>query len=368
MKVVIIGGKLQGTEAIYLAKKAGYYSVLIDINENVMAAKLCDEFICGDVVKRDDNVISALKSADIIIPTMENMDVIKAIKEIGDEYSLNVAFDFEAYMITQSKLKSDRLFHENNIPAPKYYPNCEPPYILKPICESGSHGVIRIDSKDELDKIDDLSKYIVQEYLEGPSYSIEIIGNGEAYKTFQVTEIHMDDVYDCKRVTAPCDISSELENKFREIAIKIAKILKLNGIMDVEVILNKGELKVIEIDARLPSQTPSVVYMTTGVNLLKELVELNLNGSFTLDGFTSKLYGTYENYSLKDGILLNKGEHIMGEANYLHHLENKYGYKDIIWDYEKGSGFRGIFINSAETKERINNDNDNLVKELIRLA
>ena len=39
----------------------------------------------------------------------------------------------------------------------------------------------------------------------------------------------------------------------------------------MEVILHRGELKVLEIDARLPSQTPTVVFHSTGVNLVEVL-------------------------------------------------------------------------------------------------
>ena len=45
---------------------------------------------------------------------------------------------------------------------------------------------------------------IVQEFLEGPSYSLEIIGRPGAYRTYAVTQIHMDAVYDCCQVTTPC--------------------------------------------------------------------------------------------------------------------------------------------------------------------
>ena len=368
MKVAIVGGKLQGTEAIYLAKKAGYYSILIDINENVMAAKLSDCFVCGDLIKRDENVIKALKEADVILPAMENMAVIKAIEEISMEYNLLVAFDFEAYMVTQSKLKSDELFKNNNIPAPIYYPNCEPPYILKPICESGSHGVRKITDINELKAIGEPSDYIIQEYLEGPSYSIEVIGDGRDFRTYEITEIHMDDKYDCKMVTAPLDLPYDIENNFREIAIKIAKIIKLNGIMDVEVILNKGELKVLEIDARMPSQTPSVVLGCSGINLLMELVELKLNGRFPELENREKRYCVYENFSYEKGMLKNEGEHIMSDAGFLKIESSKYGYDDIIWDYISGNNFRGIFINSSESEDGIIKDRNNLVGQLKELS
>ena len=38
MKVAIVGGKLQGTEAVYLAKLAGFESILIDRNPEVPAS------------------------------------------------------------------------------------------------------------------------------------------------------------------------------------------------------------------------------------------------------------------------------------------------------------------------------------------
>ena len=62
-----------------------------------------------------------------------------------------------------------------------------------------------------------------------------------------------------------------MKDELRDISVKIAELIELKGIMDVEVIDDEGILKVLEIDARIPSQTPTVVYHSTGVNLLEEL-------------------------------------------------------------------------------------------------
>ena len=51
MRVAIVGGKLQGVEAVYLAKKAGWEVVLVDKKSEVPAAELCDEFYSLDVTK-----------------------------------------------------------------------------------------------------------------------------------------------------------------------------------------------------------------------------------------------------------------------------------------------------------------------------
>jgi pyrrolysine biosynthesis protein PylC len=41
--------------------------------------------------------------------------------------------------------------------------------------------------------------------------------------------------------------------------------------MDLEVILHGGRLKLLEIDARLPSQSPIAVYWSTGYNMVEAL-------------------------------------------------------------------------------------------------
>ena len=46
--------------------------------------------------------------------------------------------------------------------------------------------------------------------------------------------------------------------------------------MDVEVILDDGVMKVLEVDARLPSQAPTTVYWSTGINIVQILGELFL--------------------------------------------------------------------------------------------
>ena len=62
MKAAIVGGKLQGTEAVYLAALAGIESILIDKNPEVPASGFCDEFVCGDIIAEDAQVIEALKT------------------------------------------------------------------------------------------------------------------------------------------------------------------------------------------------------------------------------------------------------------------------------------------------------------------
>lgn len=361
MKVAIVGGKLQGTEAVYLAKAAGIENVLIDYNPMVPASGIADDFVCGDVVARDETTIAAMKDADFVLPANENDAVLDAIVRICREENLRLAFDLAAYAITKSKAKSDALMHEHGIPCPRYYPEGQAPYVIKPSGESGSTGVRRAESREEVESFlancEHPENWIIQEYLEGPSYSIEVIGLPGNYRTYTITQIHMDEVYDCCKVTAPCLGGTAAEKRFAEIAVKLAELVNLHGIMDVEVIDDGKDLKVLEIDARLPSQTPIAVLESSGMNFLQELADITVHGFFQspLDDEKINLgkYAVYEHYLRTEAReLKQEGEHMMATARPLSLRENFAGCKAFVSDYEEGrADFASICINSATTEE-----------------
>jgi pyrrolysine biosynthesis protein PylC len=393
IKVAIVGGKLQGTEAVYLAKKAGMKSLLIDHNDQSPAAGLCDEFLCCDVTRESRELIDALNGVDFILPANENTVVLEALVKLSDKYRYTLAFDKDAYAITSSKLLSDRLIHENRIPAPRYYPDCHAPYIAKPSGFSGSEGVRRFDTEEELKRFLQTvpaDEWVIQEFLEGPSYSIEVIGKPGDYKIYEITEIHMDEAYDCKKVTAPCAVTDEQKEGFRRTAVRLAELVRLKGIMDVEVIDDRGEFKVLEIDARIPSQTPTVVYHAAGVNFMEELAELFCNGRLAAkmtaretcgagqtihepEGGTRraeqaacKRFCSYEHFIVKNGRVTEHGEHIMSADGRLTLRGNFFGADEVISDYAgEGLPWRGTFINSADTAEELARKRENMRKCLI---
>lgn len=375
MKVGIIGGKLQGIEACYLAREAGYKIVLLDSNVNAQASTLADKFLCCDINKMSKAEKKALTECDLILPACENTEVLAAARDLAIEENVPIAFDFDAYRISSSKVKSDRLFADNGILAPVYYPNGNPPYIIKPSGESGSHGVLYCESRGETDMflkgIPDSGEWIAQEYIEGPSYSIEVIGDGREWRTFTVTKIHTDDTFDCCKVTAPCpELPERLHQKFAEIGQLLGSIVGLRGIMDVEVIEKNGQLYVLEIDARIPSQTPIAVYYASGVNLLEVLVQSTLTGELPGDcGQKINRHVTYEHYMLSRGQVIQAGEHIMNDAGPLTVVRGLFGADYVVTDYMSGcEEFRGIFINSDENLQKLEEKRAHVLRQLQKMA
>ncbi len=274
--IAIIGGKLQGVEACFLAQQANWRITLIDHNPNCPACNLATYFICADICSANDldRIAQAIATCDFILPAIEDDAVLLALQDLAQRTSVPLAHDASAYALSASNRKSDAFFAQHHIPAPQYYPHGTFPMIVKPSGESGSRGVHRVEDEAALQAI--LAQHagqemVVQQYLEGKSYSIEVIGNGTQWVPYQVTEIKIDAHYDCNRVDAGLDLPPEATAQMVQIGNDLGKHLGICGIFDVETVWCDGQMYVLEIDARLPSQTPTAVYYSSGVNLLEVL-------------------------------------------------------------------------------------------------
>jgi len=336
VNVAVIGGKLQGLEACYLARKAGWQVVLVDKNPCVPAAGLADRFIELDVAG-SNRPPALLAAADLLIPALENRRALAGLKRWSREYGMPVAFDHEAYATTSSKLKSNRLFESCGIATPDSWPACGCPAVAKPSTSSGSRGIRVFNDPQRLRRHVENSRQplVVQEFVAGPSYSLEIIGRPGRYAPLTVTDLEMDAGYDCKRVRTPTLLPPAQVAEFQQSALVIAEALQLKGLMDVEVILHANRLKVIEIDARLPSQTPTAVYWSTGVNMLKLLAALMLESRPRLPESPPPGRAViYEHIRVSPGRLAVCGEHVMARGGPVKVHSGLFGADEAITDYE----------------------------------
>jgi pyrrolysine biosynthesis protein PylC len=275
MRLGIVGGGLQGLEAAYLARRAGWETRLLDRRAEVPARGLADSFAQGDA--GDPAVLDReLRGVDLLLPALEDTPVLQTIAAWAGRRGVPLAFDPAAYAVSSSKRASNRLFRSLGMALPRPWPECGLPVLVKPDGLSGSRGV-RVFREPASWRCwlaahaEDGEGWIAQEYLEGPSYSIEVLGTPGAHRPLQVTALDMDADYDCKRVRAPAPLSAELTRGMERLAAGLAGALGLRGLMDLEVILHDGRLKLLEIDARLPSQTPIAVFWSTGYNLVEAL-------------------------------------------------------------------------------------------------
>lgn len=75
MRIGVVGGRLQGLEVVYLAKKAGYHTLVIDKSGDVPAAGICDRFVRHEFF-RECFVPDECSNVDLIILAIEDREVL----------------------------------------------------------------------------------------------------------------------------------------------------------------------------------------------------------------------------------------------------------------------------------------------------
>ncbi|MDJ0782749.1 MAG: 3-methylornithine--L-lysine ligase PylC [Desulfosarcinaceae bacterium] len=341
MRLLVVGGRLQGVEAAYLAKKAGFWVRVVDKAAMVPAMHLGDHFIQVDVTS-PQGLALATEGIDLILPALENPAVLQALAESAPELGIPLAFDLAAHKLSSSKRRSDQLFASHQIPAPEPWPACGYPVMVKPDRGSGSEGV-RLLTEGELLAIQIDGGFppegmVAQQYLEGPSYSVEVIGVPGNYHVMPATELEMDAGHDCKRVLAPSGLGTDAADRLAAIGRACAEAIQLTGIMDVEVIRHEGVFKVLEVDARLPSQTPIAVLHSSGINQVALLAALFQGGQASAhEPLVSQDGVILEHIAIADGHLRVLGEHIMAVTEGLRHETGFFGADEALTTYRPGA-------------------------------
>ena len=339
MLIAVVGGKLQGVEAVYLAQKAGLKTLVIDKNSDAPATGLCDLFL-EYRFSPEHPVPKGCPKVDLILPAIEDTMVLMCLELWSQMEDIPLAFDPDAYRISSSKIKSHALFREMNLPSPLPWPQCSFPVVVKPDGESGSRGVEVFNDLKSLSarfpNPQGMDSRVIQEYMEGPSFSIEVVGSPGHYQALQVTDLYMDEVYDCKRITAPTKLAPREISRFCKLALDIASKIRLTGIMDVEVILHKDELKLLEIDARLPSQTPMAVFWSSGINIVERLVYLFLGKKTFFPEPEQVRYVMVEHIRVCGADIKVCGEHIMPQEGPLTVEPGFFGANEAVTSYRPG--------------------------------
>ena len=165
------------------------------------------------------------------------------------------------------------------------------PVIVKPRDNSGSRGVKLCRNKEELEAsmnealdVSKLDTVLVEEFIEGPEYSIEGLHHDGKSEVIQFTE---------KKTTEfpynvelghiqPANISKENQQIIREIVSKIGSALHFeNCPSHTELKINDRGIFVIETSPRLGGDyiTSTLTPLSTGVNLEDELLKISLGES-----------------------------------------------------------------------------------------
>lgn len=366
----IVGGALQGMEAVYLAKKAGFETLVIDRKPTAPALSICDDAVVLNPLDDASEARRILEGCDAVIPACEELDLLHCLDGMLSGTSVPFLFDMDSYAVSCSKNRSNQVMESVGVPLPGHWPECGYPVIVKPSSQSGSIGVtVAFDESDVRRGLDFISSIgdepVIQEFVHGKSVSIEVIGDGRNARPFVTTEVVLDSNYDCKMVRCNDGIlSPEDEEVFSRVGKDVAEAIGLRALMDVEAILTPKGLRVLEIDARIPSQTPAAIEAATGLNLLEEL-------AFTAMGKEtgrSRRRGAsvYRHVYLKDGVLRSSGEKEFGHVRGPRMVKGLFGTDDAITDYEPGKDeWHATLIVSGDDEEEVDRRCDESISRIL---
>ena len=340
MNIALVGGGLQGVETAYLARKAGWHVTLVDRRFSPPARGLSQAFKQIDIGDGAE-IKHIFEQVDLVLPALENRVALDALVAAAKGAKTPLAFDPAAYAVTCSKAASNRLFAQLNLLLPSEDGQHRGAVIVKPNSGSGSSGVRLFSSRQAAKRFlahrPQTKPLLCQQFLDGPTFSIEVLGRPGQYRTFAVTDLFMDEAFDCKRVRAPSSLPPVHQATLAAMSHLLAEALALTGLMDVEVVLWEDRLYVLEIDARIPSQTPTAVYWTSGVNLIELLGNLFVRHNIPVARpETPKRAVVYEHIGVQQGLVHVCGESRLGRAGSLRLVADFFGCDEAITDFEKG--------------------------------
>lgn len=293
--VLIFGvGPLQES-IIERAKKMGLYTVGIDPCEDATCRDSVDAF---EVVPGQDyeGHCAVIEKYDIdAIVTAATDKPLVMMARLAEKYGFPF-YSVEAAQWSTDKFQMKERFELGGVPHAqgRLISKVEEaeglvfPVIVKPRDNSGSRGVKLCRDKNELQiSIDEalenskLDTVLVEEFIEGPEYSIESLHHDGKSEVIQFTE---------KKTTEfpynvelghiqPANISEDNKQKIREIIKKIGKALNFeNCPSHTELKINNRGIFVIETSPRLGGDyiTSTLTPLSTGVNLEDELLKISL--------------------------------------------------------------------------------------------
>jgi pyrrolysine biosynthesis protein PylC len=314
----------------------------------------------------------ALGDVDFIIPALEDDSALRSLTRWSLKKGVPLAFDPQAYAVSSSKLKSAEMFKKIGLPIPLAWPRCNFPVLAKPGIGSGSKGVRIFQNLDAMQDwfgpVFPPPDWVMEEFIDGSQHSLEVIGRPGNYRLLQVTDLYVDQNFDCQRVVAPSNLPLNLVADFERLSLKIAEAINLHGIMDVEAIYNGENFKVLEVDARLPSQTPTAVYWSTNQNMVQLLGSLyaspdneNLPAGDILRG------AIYEHIHVCGDILNISGEGIMTQGGPLKLHNDFFGADEALTNYVSGQDqWVATMIYCAANRQRVREKRDRCIAEIVR--
>ena len=285
-RLLVLGASIAQIPFIKTAKRMGCYVGVIDYNPEAPAIEFADEYFQYSLLDVDQVHLAAVKfKPDGITCGASDVGVLIASKVCAEmnlpSMSVNTA------TMVKDKEAMIEAFKRHNVAHPRYTViqsadeqiDIDYPVVTKPVDNSGSRGINVAHNQSELKlAIEDSmacsksGRVIVEEYLDGPEVSVEVlIQHGEPY-ILQVTdkitsgEPHFIELGHSQ----PSQLASIDVERIKQLAYEATKAVEIqDGCAHVEIKNSSQGPRMVEIAGRLGGDFITTVLLpaSTGVNI-----------------------------------------------------------------------------------------------------
>lgn len=295
-RVMIVGASALQVSMILKAKELGYEVGVVDYNPAAEGIKFADKFYEVSTIDKEGVCRATEEFGAVGITTVATDMPMRAIAYTCEKLAL-AGISEETALNATDKARMIKKFAENNVPHPWFFDikdrnikgiedKLKYPCICKPTDNSGSRGVVIINSKEELSSAVAYAsangrsgEVIIEELLTGSEISVEtFVVDGEVYMV-QVTDKLTTGANHFVEMghSQPSVFLPEKEKEIYE-ATKAAVLAVgiFNGPAHVEMMITDDGPKLIELGARLGGDyiTTDLVPLSTGIDLLGETIKL----------------------------------------------------------------------------------------------
>lgn len=309
--LLILGAGVLQLPAIKKAKELGMNVGVVDYDPNAIGIKRADRYFnCSTLDKEGALKASEDFNADGIMTMATDMPMRTLAYVCKDRNLVGISEDC-AFNCTD-KLQMITLFKENNVSSPRFYgigsfddleraiEEIGFPCILKPTDNSGSRGVVLLESRENLSENYNYVKTssrsgnaLLEEYMVGPEVSVEVFAEqGEAH-VLQITDKVTTGAPHFVELghSQPSRLASGIKEQIVELAQRACNAVGLfAGPAHLEMIITESGPKMVEMGARMGGDciTSHLVPLSTGIDMTEQTIRYALGMPVNLRPKTNK--------------------------------------------------------------------------------
>ena len=353
-KLLVLAAGILQVPVIKKAKEMGIYVVAADGSEHAVGLQLADKPIVVNITSEEEMLrVAREEQVDGVIHPCSEVSM-NVMGRINDELGLS-GISREAAIRATNKHLMREAFETGNAPSPKSIltESAEDAWnhlqngfdsdgILKPSRNSGSRGIAKVTRdmpKEDFVKAYDVAlnesrdkSVLIEQFIEGPEFSIEIIVWNSKVNVLTVTDKKTTEAPHFVELghSQPSCFSAEDVEKLKAAAVAGVKALGVNNCAcHAEAKLMDGKAYLMEIGARLGGDfiSTELTHLSTGIDMVAAAINCALGIEPCLEPTEEKHGVCIRYFCPKPGKLVNisNTEVLNDERVYLWEIYHKEG-------------------------------------------